>query len=114
MFAENICGDAQSNQLGALLCCVMQACSDRDALTPTTSVYHMSAGKGKVILCTLTSAKQSRLDREDGKKCNGTSAMLLLMMPNSTPHYIQSILLKTKVKYYNFSFLELWYILEPV
>jgi hypothetical protein len=23
-------------------------------------------------------------------------------------------LLKTKVKYYNFSFLELWYILEPV
>jgi hypothetical protein len=34
-------------------------------------VYHISAGKGKVILCTLTSAKQSRLDREDGKQCNG-------------------------------------------
>jgi hypothetical protein len=41
-------------------------------------VYHISAGQGKVILCTLTSAKQSRLDREDGKKCNGTSAMLLM------------------------------------
>jgi hypothetical protein len=59
-------------------------------------VYHISAGKGKVILCTLTSAKQSRLDREDEKKCNGTSAKLLLMMPNSTPHYIQSVLLKTR------------------
>jgi hypothetical protein len=78
----------------------------RSALRPTSFVYHISAAKGKMILCNLTSAKQSRLDREDGKKCNGTSAMLLmtsakslLMMPNSTPHYIQSVLLKTGVKY---------------
>jgi hypothetical protein len=69
-------------------------------------MYHISARKGKVILCTLTSAKQNKLDREDKKKCNGTSAMLLMtnakllfMLPNNTPHYIQSILLKSKVKY---------------
>jgi hypothetical protein len=47
----------------------------RSALRPTSSLYHISAAKGKVILCNLTSAKQSRLDKE-GKKCNGTSAML--------------------------------------
>jgi hypothetical protein len=50
-----------------------------------------------------------QLDREDEKKCSGTSAMdlgfrvtsakLLLMMPNSTPHYIPSVLLKTRIKY---------------
>jgi hypothetical protein len=65
-------------------------------------MYHINARKGKVILCTLTSAKQSKLERKDKKKCNGTSATLLMtnaknlvMMPNYTPHYIHSILLKT-------------------
>jgi len=81
----------------------------RSALRPTSCVYHISAAKGKVILCNLTSAKQSRLDREDGMKCNGTSAMLLMTSAKSlsqtvsrkqvTPHYIQSVLLKTRVKY---------------
>jgi hypothetical protein len=31
-----------------------------------------------MILCTLPSAKQNKLDRKDKKKCNGTSAMLLM------------------------------------